>query len=384
MDDYSKIWEIKRNDILYARFRLNGRQLQERIGEVKLLTRGAINKRKKDIQERLARGEYIERKILFEKMAEEFLRYALNNRTPRTYLTTTGHIRKLTDFFKGYLLTKITSFMVEGYMKHRREENPNLSDKTIINELFTLSAIFRRAIKLGYLKDNPIKEIEFPKYSRPEMKFFIPKELETIFAGCSRYLRPILLIGITTGFRSSEICSIKWENIDFEQNIINIICDETFKTKNKKNKIALMLPSLKEELIFLKQNWIDYMTDNVMPRQQHQMNYVFCHYSGERIKSFSNAFEKLMKKIGIEKATPHTMRHTFDVLFGNFSKNPMLTSKLMGHSDLRMTQSYYHLELESARESCKPFETLIKHCLTVDQSLTGGGEPTVYLEVAKN
>ena len=361
MDDYSRVWVTEKNGILYAIFRLNGKMKWERIGESRFITRDAINKKKKEITEKLATGEYIERKIVFDKMIGEFLEYAAKNRTEGTCQTALGHCNKLLNYFKGYFLTKITPALIEGYIDKRREQNPNISDKTIINELFTLSAIFKLAIKRDYLKENPVKRIEKPKYTRPEMKCFTQKEIELTLANCSRYLRGILLVGLTTGLRSSEICNLKWENISFEEGIISIKCDDTFKTKNRKNRLAVMVPQLRKELEFIRENWIDPLTSRIMKRQDWQRQYVFCHCDGRPVKDFSGAFEKLMKRLGIENASPHTMRHTFITYHERFG-DPYLTQKMVGHSDQRMTQGYYHLQVERMKESMGPVIELIESC----------------------
>ncbi|MCX5750868.1 MAG: tyrosine-type recombinase/integrase [Candidatus Saganbacteria bacterium] len=358
MDDYSKIWQTEKNGVIYAIFRLNGKVKWEKIGEARFLSKNVIDRKKKEIMERLARGEYIEKKVLFENMVEEFLKYSKKTKTPGTFRTASGHCKSLLRYFKGYLLTKLTPYIIEGYIDYRREQNPDISNKTIINELFTLSAIIRESIKRGYLKENPVKRIERLNYTRPEMKFFTKQEIDLILANCSRYLRSILLVGLTTGLRKSEICHMKWENINFEEGIIVIKCDETFQTKNKRNRIAVLVPQLKEELLFLKDHWIDPVTNEVKQRESWQTQYVFCHQDGHPINNFANAFYKLMRKLGIKKASPHTMRHTFVTYHMNYG-DPFLTQRMVGHSDPRVTQGYYHLQVERMRDSMGPIEALI-------------------------
>lgn len=353
MNDYSRIWDTHKNGIVYAVFRLNGRLKWERIGEKKFLTKEAINAKKRAITERLAKGEYLTVKKRFDQVAMEYLKYAEANRTPRTFESIKGNVKKLAGYFKGHMIVQISPYMVEGYMDHRRAQNPRLSDKMIINELFTLSALFRMAIKRGYVQDNPVKRIEMPKYIRPEMKFFTKAEIALMMTNCSRYMRGILLLGLTTGMRSAEIVNLKWANVDMDNDIIHIKCDESFKTKNKKNRIVAMVPLLKDELMFLKNNWVDPFKDTVMPRQDHQRQYVFCHANGERIKYFNQAFEKLMKKLGIKNASPHTMRHTFITYHSNYG-DPYMTQRIAGHSDQRTTQGYYHLQLDRMKTSMEP------------------------------
>jgi len=161
------------------------------------------------------------------------------------------------------------------------------------------------------------------------------------------------LLGLTTGMRRSEIINLKWTNIDMDNDLINIKCDETFKTKNKKNRIVPIAPQLKDELLFLINNWIDPLTDKVSPRQECQRTYVFCHSNGAKISDFSYSFKRLMKKLGIQKTTPHTMRHTFITYHSNYG-DPYLTQRIAGHSDQRTTQGYYHLQLDRMKTSMEP------------------------------
>lgn len=353
MDDYSSIWETDKRGILYAVFKLNGKVKWERIGEKRYLTRDAINTKKKEISERLARGEYVTKKISFETMALEHLEYAEKNRTPRTKDTMAGHLKKLVSYFKTFNLHQITPDNIEGYMDYRRNQNPDISDKMLINEIFTLSAMFKLAMKRGYVKENPVKRIEMPKYTRPEMKYFAKSEIAMIMASCSRYLKGILLLGLTTGMRSAEILNLKWANVDMDNDIIYIKCDETFKTKNKKNRMVAMVPILKDELLFLKNNWVDPITDKIQPRLEHQQIYVFCHANGACIRYFNQGFKKLMNKLGIKKASPHTMRHTFITYHSNYG-DPYMTQRIAGHSDQRVTQGYYHLQLDRMKTSMEP------------------------------
>jgi len=309
-------------------------------------------------------------------MVEEFLEYAPKHKTPRTCETNLGHCKKLVRYFKGRPLAQITPCLIEGYIDERRKQNPDLSDKSIINELFTLSALFKQAIKRGYVKENPVKRIEMPKYTRPEMKCFTQREIELILANCSRHMKGILLVGLSTGFRASEICNLKWENIDFKEGIISLKCDATFKTKNKKNRLAILVPQLREELEFLKSNWVDPARDTVIERQACQMQYVFCHRDGRPFQSFCNAFKMLVERLGIENASPHTMRHTFVTYHSSYG-DPFMTQKMVGHSSQRITQGYYHLQLDRMKDSMKPIIDMINPGQSVRQSLEKEGRPTV-------
>lgn len=69
-----------------------------------------------------------------------------------------------------------------------------------------------------------------------------------------------------------------------------------------------------------------------------------------------------MKKLGIEHATPHTMRHTFITYHSNYG-DPFLTQKMAGHSNQKITQGYYHLQVERMKESMAPIKELVGACL---------------------
>jgi site-specific recombinase XerD len=53
----------------------------------------------------------------------------------------------------------------------------------------------------------------------------------------------------------------------------------------------------------------------------------------------------------------HVMRHTFaSTLVRRGDVNPEQLRKLLGHTDLRITQRYFHLNKKSLRETVKKLE----------------------------
>jgi integrase len=71
-----------------------------------------------------------------------------------------------------------------------------------------------------------------------------------------------------------------------------------------------------------------------------------------------HAFSKICDEIGLPDVTMHTLRHTFATrLARRGDVNMEQVRKLMGHSDMRMTQRYSHLDDVSLRETVGKLKT---------------------------
>jgi integrase len=72
-----------------------------------------------------------------------------------------------------------------------------------------------------------------------------------------------------------------------------------------------------------------------------KINYKPLHYTGE-------AYNRLLKLISIgagidKKITSHTARHTAAMSFANAGISQEVTAKILGHSDMRSTKTYYKI-----------------------------------------
>lgn len=163
---------------------------------------------------------------------------------------------------------------------------------------------------------------------------------------------PALLILMNTGMRVGELAALKWENIDYGNNILNVTSsasqasvDEngnfTHKIKNKDPKTK----SGKRKIL-INQNTMAAL--NYLKERDSYLNseYVVCTNHGKQVYqgSFNKAFHTLLEETGIEKdgrCGVHTCRHSFATELVNQKMDIEAVSYILGHSDTRTTINVY-------------------------------------------
>jgi len=152
----------------------------------------------------------------------------------------------------------------------------------------------------------------------------------------------IVLIGLTTGLRPSEILNLNMEDIDLEKQTIQIR-----NTKGHRDRIVFVQDMIKPYLkIYLKER-----------ERYAKSKAVFTSYrSGRRIslKRVEYLFDKYSKEAGV-KCTPHMLRHTFATLFIQNGGDIKILKELLGHRDIKTTERYIHECSEMIREGYRKY-----------------------------
>ena len=82
-------------------------------------------------------------------------------------------------------------------------------------------------------------------HHRGLVEIFTPDQARKLLAGASESGRLVLSIGMFSGIRPSEICRLKWEDIDWERNEVHIAKQ---KVRTAGQRIVPMLPALRSFL----------------------------------------------------------------------------------------------------------------------------------------
>lgn len=229
---------------------------------------------------------------------------------------------------------------------------------TIRKMKICLNGIFETAIDNELCDKNPAKNIK--PYSNLESK---PKETYTneevvnilrLTDGheFGVYVRILLELGI----RNSEICGLRWDDINFRQKTISInrACTEVDgkpfigKTKNKSStRVLPMSDELCDRLkLHLNRATSEYIT--ISPKSRSGLPYTPNKFVDRRYKPF---FEDMR----IERVlNPHECRHTFGTLMYEKTHDIHAVSKFMGHSSINITSKLYvHDNPETLRSALR-------------------------------
>jgi integrase len=138
--------------------------------------------------------------------------------------------RNLKEFFGSERrLTDFNPADIEGYKLHRRKE---VSGSTVNRELALLKRMFNLAIDWELFRDlNPVHKVKFFKEFNTGTLVLSPQEEESLLRNAAPYILDLIRFALNTGLRTGEIFILRWSNVDFEKNILNVFAPKTQKTR---------------------------------------------------------------------------------------------------------------------------------------------------------
>ena len=150
--------------------------------------------------------------------------------------------------------------------------------------------------------------------------------------------RAVLETLYSTGIRVSELVGIDDEDIDRTARLVRI------RGKGRKERIV---PVGKAAL-----DAIDAYCASKQPGVS--TNIIFTNASGKRltVRSVQRILATYRKKLGLsQKASPHTLRHSYATHLLESGADLRAIQELLGHASLSTTQRYTHLDLDSLMET---------------------------------
>ena len=289
--------------------------------------------------------ENISSKLTFGDCIEEFISSSdIERTTERGYRVIQHRIQKTPLIRKK--LTDIKDSDIENYIIELKR-NTEYKSSTINKDLDLIHRVLRFAVKKKYINQNPSSEVEKLKETKFEIKPLTIEELKTlqnkaIDTGDFRIIVPIFL-GACHGLRRGEIVGLKWDMVDFENNIISIkntitqmgseIIHKPPKTEKSKRDLE-MLPSVKKVLI----DCMEWQKQNGLFRE-----YVVVNSRGFSMNPtyLSKRFREFLTENHLREIRFHDLRHTFATCAIESGANPLHVSGAMGHSTVSTTLNIY-------------------------------------------
>ncbi len=152
-------------------------------------------------------------------------------------------------------------------------------------------------------------------------------------------LKDIFTTAYYTGMRLNELLNMKWNWIDFTQEVIIIKNTDDFNTKNKRERVIPIHPKVKK--IFQGYFQIANITKN---------SFVFFRKSGIKLNGefISKQFKKAVRAAELnENIHFHSLRHSFASALVQLGVSLYAVKELLGHENIKTTQVYSHLTQSS-------------------------------------
>ena len=105
--------------------------------------------------------------------------------------------------------------------------------------------LFNFARRRGYLprdRETEARWLEKPKLKSKPIQIFTPHELDELLSVAEGQPKLAIALGAFTGIRSAELLRLRWENFNWEEQVIDLGCDQT---KTASRRLVPILEPLK-------------------------------------------------------------------------------------------------------------------------------------------
>lgn len=279
-------------------------------------------------------------------------------RPNRAVTTTYGYEKIIENHIKpalgNILLCEFSAVQLQQYMSQKLAEG--LSSNTIRKHHTLLNSALGLAVKQEMLSRNVAQSVNPPPKTSPHHCFYSPEQLQTLFTlaeGTS--LEPVVKLAGYLGMRRSEICGLKWDNVDFEQDVLYICEARTAANGQAVDKGPKSVSSVRR-LAFAGNEDLREMLRRMdaanrsrrerLGETYNPSGFVVTHGRGLPYAPdyLSGHFTKFVRQCQLPPCTLHGLRHSFASI-ANQQKVPMFSiCKALGHSNTAITsQIYMHL-----------------------------------------
>lgn len=277
----------------------------------------------------------------------DFLTYLRNERnvSPHTLRGYLSDLEQLSAFLGNKELSAVDHQTLRRFIAHLMQGEVKKS--SIARKLSAIRSFFRYLNREGILTSNPARLVATPRREHrlpavltaddairlmesPKAKK--PADHDTMLRD-----RAVLETLYSTGIRASELIGMNREDIDRHDSLIRI------RGKGRRERIV---PVGSKAL-----DAIDAYLGCLAGSSD--ITAVFLGPSGKRLtaRTVQRILENHRKQLGLlQKASPHTLRHSFATHLLESGADLRAIQELLGHASLSTTQRYTHVNLDSLME----------------------------------
>ena len=251
------------------------------------------------------------------------------------------------------VLQELTPQQIQSYYLTMRERG--LCCNTVHKHHQLLFTALECAVRQEVLFRNPARRVEPPAKEQPKHSFYNTDQLRTLFRVVhGEPLEPAVKLAGYLGLRRSEICGLRWENVDLENGTITICAARTTVggvTINKAPKTNSSVRTLGIAGLTDLEEMLRNMQKEQESRRQKKPSFnpdhfVLVHSNGQPYAPdyISGWFTKFVLSNGLPYLTLHGLRHSFASAANELHIPMFKISKALGHSNTTVTsQVYTHL-----------------------------------------
>ena len=340
----------KGNNKWYYRFQLNGKEYYR-------ACKGAVDQKTALQYEAIVKAEIMKGNLgildnkpkpTLKGAIKIYLEYSeVNKKSYKSDVLSTTIFLK---YFGNINLEDITPARIEDFKRDIKKER-NSKNATVNRYLQALSKMLNLAVANELLNKNPMWSVKKLKENNYKTRVLLPEEEKRLFEEIERgyevvgrdkakkiiypyiHLKPLIICALQTGMRKSEILKLKWSNIDFDYEYIELL--ETKSGKSRKIPISSKLMKIFKKILATSNS------EYVFVNPSTNSNYIDIH----------RAFETVLKNAEINNFRFHDLRHTAATRMLEKGADIRTVQEILGHSSVSVTERYTHTNAKSKKSA---------------------------------
>ena len=290
-------------------------------------------------------------KLTFKECADKFINdceiRGLRKDTIRHYTSAIKNIFNYID--PNISVDMINKELFDDYSKTQnlRTDITSQSKKTNIQDLKIILRYMAREslIEPFEMKLPKVDKTPIETYTEEEIRVLLREPKNKNFAEYRDYCIVNLLF--STGLRLSSLINIKVSDIDFSTRALNL--------RHTKNHEVLIVPLSKTIATMLNKYIKIAYRDND--------DWLFCNVYGDKLtkSTINHDLVEYNRRRGINKTGIHRWRHTFAKYWVLNGGSVVVLSRILGHSNLKITQNYINLLVSDLKKEVDNIDIINKY-----------------------
>ena len=322
---------------------------------------------------KVVKGEYVpvtKRKLRLKDLYKMWVKLYKRTVQESTFASTE-------KIFKNHILKDLGNIYINKLTVSQCQKAVELwykqAPKTFKRFVFYTSKLINYGITMELMKKNPMKKVILPKAERDTKKFdnfYSKEELNTFLRDAKQYnFRYFMFFRLLaySGMRKGECLALKWSDIDFKNNTIDI---NKSLASGENNRLYLSPCKTKSSVRTLDMDaaTMEYLKEWRLKQQKEMFklglnflsndNLVFANSEGNytvlsKPQRWDNA---ICKEYGLRHIKVHGFRHTHASLLFDAGVSMKDVKERLGHSDITTTMNIYtHVTENKAKETANSF-----------------------------
>lgn len=242
------------------------------------------------------------------------------------------------DFYKTVRISDLEKYFIFLETRTTDSGDKRIGDDILQQRWSALKNFFEFLTMRAYLDDNPLKTMVRPKNNSEKKITYLSKVeinrlLRTIDKNPLREMAvrdgAVIRLALATGLRVSALVNINLEDIDWNNNVIQVI------EKRKKIREIAIGENIKSVL----KEWIE-----IRNKKFGDLNHTALFVSEKKLRMSVDTVEDRLttycKQAGIQRITPHKLRTTAACMLAKNNIPVKAIAKQLGHNNIATTMRY--------------------------------------------